>query len=176
MAAEGWKNAARRAAEMLKQDKKTALLLLGAALLLLLLVLTGGKKTAAQPAAQQTEPVSAQALEQELCSLLGAIHGVGAVRVMLRTASSGETVYAANADTTAERRDAGTNKKEKNSVVIVKNTQGESGLVIREDYPAVTGAAVVCEGGGDPVIRERIVQTISALFNIKSNHISVMPM
>ena len=40
----------------------------------------------------------------------------------------------------------------------------------------VTGAAVVCEGGGDPVVRERIVQTVSALFSLKSNHISVMPM
>ena len=57
-----------------------------------------------------------------------------------------------------------------------KNGQEESGLVVREDYPAVTGAAVVCEGGGDPVVRERIVRTVSALFNLKSNHISVMPM
>ena len=116
------------------------------------------------------------AVQTQLCDLLGAIEGVGAVRVMLRTASSGETVYAANTDGTAERRDAQTNKKEKNSVVIVKNTQGESGLVVREDYPAVTGAAVVCEGGGDPVVRERIVRTVSALFSLKSNHISVMPM
>ena len=32
------------------------------------------------------------------------------------------------------------------------------------------------EGGGDPVVRERIVRTVSALFSLKSNHISVMPM
>ena len=175
MKTERWNTLLRRAAGVLKQDKKTALLLLGAAALLLLLLFTGGKKTDV-PAPEPAEAMSAQALEQQLCDLLGAIEGVGAVRVMLRTASSGETVYAANTDGTAERRDAQTNKKEKNSVVIVKNTGGESGLVVREDYPAVTGAAVVCEGGGDPVVRERIVQTVSALFSLKSNHISVMPM
>lgn len=175
MKTERWNTLLRRAAGVLKQDKKTALLLLGAAALLLLLLFTGGKKTDV-PAPEPAEAMSAQALEQQLCDLLGAIEGVGAVRVMLRTASSGETVYAANTDGTAERRDAQTNKKEKNSVVIVKNTQGESGLVVREDYPAVTGAAVVCEGGGDPVVRERIVRTVSALFSLKFNHISVMPM
>ncbi|MBR6313568.1 MAG: hypothetical protein IKR49_02900 [Clostridia bacterium] len=175
MKTERWNTLLRRAAGVLKQDKKTALLLLGAAALLLLLLFTGGKKTDV-PAPEPAEAMSAQALEQQLCDLLGAIEGVGAVRVMLRTASSGETVYAANTDGTVERRDAQTNKKEKNSVVIVKNTQGESGLVVREDYPAVTGAAVVCEGGGDPVVRERIVRTVSALFSLKSNHISVMPM
>ena len=175
MKTERWNTLLRHAAGVLKQDKKTALLLLGAAALLLLLLFTGGKKTDV-PAPEPAEAMSAQALEQQLCDLLGAIEGVGAVRVMLRTASSGETVYAANTDGTAERRDAQTNKKEKNSVVIVKNTQGESGLVVREDYPAVTGAAVVCEGGGDPVVRERIVRTVSALFSLKSNHISVMPM
>ena len=175
MKTERWNTLLRRAAGVLKQDKKTALLLLGAAALFLLLLFTGGKETDV-PAPEPAEAMSAQALEQQLCDLLGAIEGVGAVRVMLRTASSGETVYAANTDGTAERRDAQTNKKEKNSVVIVKNTQGESGLVVREDYPAVTGAAIVCEGGGDPVVRERIVQTVSALFSLKSNHISVMPM
>ena len=175
MKTERWNTLLRHAAGVLKQDKKTAFLLLGAAALLLLLLFTGGKKTDV-PAPEPAEAMSAQALEQQLCELLGAIEGVGAVRVMLRTASSGETVYAANTDGTAERRDAQTNKKEKNSVVIVKNTQGESGLVVREDYPAVTGAAVVCEGGGDPVVRERIVRTVSALFSLKSNHISVMPM
>lgn len=176
MKPERWNAALRRVTDVLKQDKKTAFLLLGAAALLVLLLCCGGKKTDVPAPEPASEAASAQALEQQLCDLLGAIEGVGAVRVMLRTASSGETVYAANTDGTAERRDAQTNKKEKNSVVIVKNTGGESGLVVREDYPAVTGAAIVCEGGGDPVVRERIVQTVSALFSLKSNHISVMPM
>ena len=176
MAAERWKTALRRVTEVLRQDRKTAFLLLGAAALLILLLLTGGKQTAAPAPEPETDSVSAQALEQELCRLLGAIEGVGAVRVMLHTASSGETVYAANTDGTAEKRDAQTNRKEKNSVVIVKNAQGEGGLVVREDYPVVTGAAVVCEGGGDPVVCERVVRTVGALFNLKSNHISVMPM
>ncbi len=176
MTAERWKTALRRVTDVLRHDRKTALLLLGAEALLIVLLFTGGKQTAEKAPEPQADPVSAQALEQELCNLLGSIEGVGAVRVMLRTASSGETVYAANTDGTAEKRDAQTNRKEKNSVVIIKNTQGESGLVVREDYPAVTGAAVVCEGGGDPVVCERVVRTISALFDLKSNHISVMPM
>lgn len=175
MTTEPIKAAARRAFELLRQDKKLLFLLCGAAALLVVLLLPNGEKresTQTQP--QQAAP--AQTLEADLCALLGAIEGVGDVRVMLRTASSGETVYAANTDAAADTRDAQTSSKEKNSVVIVKNAQGETGLVVGTTLPAVTGAAVVCEGGGDPVVRARVTETIHALFGLSTNHISVMPM
>ena len=164
-----------RCRALLKQDKKLLLMLCGAAVLTVLLLLPAGEKNnKAQP--EQPLAQTTQTLEAELCDLLGAIEGVGDVRVMLRTASSGETVYAANTDGAAETRDAQTSKKEKNSVVIVKNAQGESGLVVKTTLPAVTGAAVVCKGGGDPVVRARVTETIRALFGLSTNHISVMPM
>ena len=175
MTIETVKTAFRRVFDMLKQDKKLLLLLCGAAVLLVLLFLPDGEKRE-KTQSEQPQDAATQTLEAELCSLLGAIEGVGDVRVMLRTASSGETVYAANTDSTAETRDAQANKKEKNSVVIVKNTQGETGLVVRTTLPDVTGAAVVCAGGGDPVVRARVTETIHALFGLSTNHISVMPM
>ena len=165
----------RQTAGLLKQDKKLLLLLCGAVGLLVLLLLPGGEKRE-KVRQEQPQPASVQTMEAELCALLGAIEGVGDVRVMLRTASSGETVYAANTDGTTEMRDKQTSKKEKNSVVIVKNTQGETGLVVGTTLPAVTGAAVVCRGGSDPVVRARVTETIRALFNLSTNHISVMPM
>lgn len=175
MTAERIGNTLRRVTALLKQDKKRLLLLCGAAATLVLLLLPGGEKRGKTPP-EQPQTADARTLEADLCSLLGAIEGVGDVRVMLRTASSGETVYAANTDAAAETRDAQTSKKEKNSVVIVKNAQGETGLVAKTTLPAVTGAAVVCEGGGDPVVRERVTETVRALFGLSTNHISVMPM
>ena len=175
MTIEAMKSTAWRALGALRQDKKLLFLLCGAAALLVLLLLPGGEKrekTQSEPSRSATT----QTLETELCALLGAIEGVGDVRVMLRVSSSDETVYAVNTDAAAETRDAQTTRKEKNSVVIVKNTQGESGLVVRTALPAVTGAAVVCEGGGDPVVRARVTETIHALFGLSTNHISVMPM
>ena len=175
MTTEPIKGAARRALDLLRQDKKLLLLLCGAAALLVALLLPNGEKREKNRAEPQ-QAATTQTLEAELCALLGAIEGVGDVRVMLRTASSGETVYAANTDSAADTRDAQTSSKEKNSVVIVKNAQGETGLVVETTQPAVTGAAVVCRGGGDPVVRERVTETIRALFGLSTNHISVMPM
>ena len=59
--------------------------------------------------------------------------------------------------------------------VDVDTTLAELDTVISR-LPKVSGAAVVCEGGGDPVVRAFVVETLSALLGIKSNHISVMPM
>ncbi len=175
MTTEPIKAALRRAAETLKNDKKLLLLLCGAAILAVLLLFPDGeKREQAQP--EPLQEASMQTLEAELCALLSAIEGVGDVRVMLRAASSGETVFALNTDGSAETRDAQTSQKEKTSVVIVKNAQGEGGLVARTDLPAVTGVAVVCRGGDDPVVRARVTETIRALFNLSTNHISVMPM
>ena len=178
MSIEKGKAALKRAAQALRQDKKLLLLACGAAVLLLLAIpLKGAEKRNASPAQPEPDTAeTAEGLEARLCALLGAIEGVGEVRVMVRLASSGETVFARNTDDAAEARDSQTSQKEKNSVVIVKNGQSESGLVVRETVPAVSGVAVVCAGGGDPVVRERVKETVGALFQIKSNHISVMPM
>lgn len=175
MKADALKRTGERIAALLRQDKKAAVLLFAALGLLLVLLLTGGKgQSSAQP---QPEPAdtAAQTTQQELCTLLGAIRGVGRVQVMLQFASAGSTVYAENTDSTLQDG-AGSGRKEKNNVVIIKSGQSESGLVVRKETPVVTGAAVVCEGGGDPVVRAQIVETVSALFRLKSNHISVMPM
>ena len=157
---------------VLLQDKKKSALLLGAAALLLVLLLTSGEKAANRPTQTDSPQTDMQTVQQELCALLGAIRGVGRVRVMLCFESGGETVYARDTDSTRQTD----GQKEKSSVVIVKNGQTEGGLVLREETPKVTGAAVVCEGGGDPVVRAFVVETLSALLGIKSNHISVMPM
>jgi len=163
MGKEHWKQTAARVKAFLLQDKKRALVLL----------LPGGTKGARASPDPGASTAAPQPTEEKLCALLGAIRGVGRVRVMLHFATNGETVYAQNSDSTQQASDG---KKEKNSVVIVKNGQSETGLVVREESPRVTGAAVVCEGGGDPVVRACVVETLSALLGIKSNHISVMPM
>ncbi len=173
MGKERWKQTALQLKAALLQDKKKLALLLGAAALLGALLLTSGEKAAKQP--PQTDEVQTDLLlkQQELCALLGAIRGVGQVRLMLSFESDGETVYARNTDSAQDDSDS---RKEKSSVVIVKNGQNETGLVLRRKTPKVSGAAVVCEGGGDPVVRAFVVETLSALLGIKSNHISVMPM
>ena len=173
MKTDALKQTGERFAALLRQDKKAAVLLFAAAGLLVVLLVTGGSgRSKAQP---QPEPAdtAAQSTQQELCELLGAIRGVGKVQVMLQFASAGSTVYAENSDSTLQD---GSGRKEKNNVVVIKSGQSESGLVVRKETPAVTGAAVVCEGGGDPVVRAQIVETVSALFRLTSNHISVMPM
>ncbi len=92
MEKERWKQTARGLKTALLQDKKRALLLLCAAGLLGVLLLTGGEKTAKQPPQTDNMQTDMQTAQDELCNLLGAIRGVGSVRVMLPSASKGDTV------------------------------------------------------------------------------------
>jgi hypothetical protein len=41
------------------------------------------------------------------------------------------------------------------------------------DPPAVRGAAVVCEGGEDPIVRQKVIETVSKVLGISTAKVSV---
>ena len=53
---------------------------------------------------------------------------------------------------------------------------GESGLVETVQTPQVLGVAVVCEGGGNAAVQNRVSEIVQALTGVKSNHITVAQM
>lgn len=93
-------------------------------------------------------------LSTEVAMLCREVRGVGEVTVLL-TLEAGESYsYAENA-----------------SGGYI--TAGGSGLLLESRPPRVAGVAVVCDGGGDPAVREEITALLSAALGIGAHKVKV---
>ena len=93
-----------------------------------------------------------QALEGQLSSLLSGMDGVGCAQVLV-TLASGEAYHYA---------DTGT-----------RISAGREALLETVSCPCVTGVVVVCEGGGAPVIQERVTRAVQTACGISAGHVYV---
>lgn len=157
-----------------------ALLLSGMAFLLLSEVGNGGEKQLSEQvdvSVTQSAESYAETLENRLVSIISSINGAGATKVMITLESSSEDIYLHNYDY-GENVDAGgkNSLERKDEYVIVDGSSGEQGIVVRVAQPKVRGVAVVCEGGGSDVVREQIIEVVTALLDISSARVSVAKM
>lgn len=106
--------------------------------------------------------------EKRLCETLTEIEGVGKAKVMLTITSTEEYVY-------AESIKSGASQTENSYVIIDKGSQKEA-LVKKINNPAISGVLIVCEGGDDPKVCERIYNAVSTALNIPTNKIYVAEM
>jgi len=86
----------------------------------------------------------AEQLERQLIGILSQIQGVGRVKVMITLENLDENVY-------SERQ---------SSVLTVK-------------MPKVRGAAIVCEGGENIFIKQKVVETVSKVLGISTARVCV---
>ena len=107
--------------------------------------------------------------EQRLEEFLGHIEGAGEVEVYLSVAGGEEYEYA------AERRESRTDNRteEEKKYVIVSGEGGKSALIERIEAPEITGAAVLCSGGDQPIVQERIYRAVSAALELPATKIYV---
>lgn len=156
--------------EKLKKDKKLfSVLIIGILGLMLILVSqVGGSEKAVGTNKNEDIILSESELSKELEGIIQTIDGAGKSKVMVTYEGSYETVYAADMSEDESQ-------KEK-QYIIIDSEQGEGGLRLKVIYPKIKGVAVVCQGGANPVIKEQIISTVSALFDISSNKISVAQM
>lgn len=117
----------------------------------------------------------AEMLEKKLTDLISSIEGAGATKVMLTLESSSEAVYAQNDKTDMESDDENSEKisKENDYVLIKTDSSKEEALLLKIIQPEVKGVAVVCEGGDSIYVQQKIIETISAVFDINSSKIKV---
>ena len=88
---------------------------------------------------------------------------------MITLENTKESVYATNYD---NKNDADSNNS-KGEYVIYDSNNGEAPILIMEYMPTVKGVSVVCSGGDNTVIREKIISLVTSLFNISTNRVSV---
>ncbi len=108
-------------------------------------------------------------LDKELTEIISNIDGVGTCKVMITLKNTSESVYAKNSDISS----ADSSSSQNDEYVIYNGTNGDSPLLLKENFPVIEGVAIVCSGGDNVKIQEQIKKCVSALFNISSNRISV---
>lgn len=149
------------------------LLIFGAAAVMILLLLstvTGGSKTAVRDKTEIAEDASKleQSLEQRLEKLLGRIDGVGSVSVMVTLDRSSQQLYEKDEKSQTDHKttsDGGTENTAHETETVLAGSSKEP-LLTGVVQPKVRGAAVVCSGASDPVIREKVANTVAKALNI----------
>ncbi len=143
--------------------------------------------TSAEVSLPDTESVTGY--KQELCDELGymlaSIDGAGKTKVMVTLDGTARNIYATDNDIkqneSSQKNSSGENttkqNDEKKSCIVVRMGDGsEQALTIGQLMPSVKGVLVVCDGGGDKEVCNRIKQAVSAALGITESHICVLKM
>lgn len=127
-----------------------------------------------------------EAMERELEELLSCMEGVGRVKVMITLQSTEEDIVEkdrpASRSNVSENDAAGGSRSTSDmdsgeSTVFITDAQGRQTPYVRKRlHPAVSGVAVLAEGGGTESVRVNISEAIQALFGIDANKIKIAKM
>lgn len=162
-------------------EKGKRILIFGVAAVIVLLLLssvTHSKKSVSS--SEQTETLEdaakiEQTLEQRLEKLLGEIDGVGAVSVMVTLDCSSRQLFEKDEKTETNVKsesDAGSENTARETEVVLAGS-GKEPLRIGVVQPRVRGAAVVCGGANDPVVREKVTNMVAKALNIGISRVYV---
>lgn len=155
---------------LLKKYRLAALVVLLGVVLMLLP--TGDKaQTSGDGGETLWETFSLEETEKRMAEVLGAIDGVGRVRIML-TLRAGSTLRLAEDSSLS---DSSSQTKQEKQVLTVNRGSGRQEVVVTQQlYPTYQGAVVVCEGAGSSSVRLAVVNAVSVLTGLSSDRISVV--
>ncbi len=113
-------------------------------------------------------------LENSLKEIISNINGVGNINVMVTMQSSTQKEYATEKKIDTESASSKTSDKTETSYIKIKDSDGtEHAIPITEYAPKVRGVVVICDGGDQPFIKERVTQAVIAAVDVSSNHVYV---
>jgi len=121
--------------------------------------------------------------EQSLTALINEIEGVGNASVLVTIEKSSEQVYATEekiSKQTQQDNNSSTVKNQSNNsnettYLVIKNSDGtEQPIAVTEVQPIVKGVVVVCSGGNDPLVQQKVIQAVTTALNITSNRVCVI--
>ena len=137
----------------------------------ILMCLPAGKDRAdpEQEAASEQTAVTEVCLEDSLAAILSQIKGAGKVEVLLTEAKGAETVYQSDSS-------MGGDSTRLDTVTVTDKERTQNGLVRQINPPSYQGAIVVCQGADSPSVRLAIVQAVSSVTGLGSDHITVLKM
>ncbi len=140
-----------------------------------------GDKTETQSLEQMPEVSVEQYrenLEKDIAKIVKSITGSKKVTVVI-TLESGisyqyaDTLEGATADKT-DKETTTSSSESKQGYITVKNQDGsEEALLVTAKMPEVRGVAIVCEGGDNQALSEKIQNTVTAALNITSKRVYI---
>lgn len=134
--------------DYIKGDKRIKLILVLGILVIVLIALSGigGNKSERTDTATIGELSKYEKkLEERLSDILSEIEGVGDIKVMVTLDTSEESEYGRSKD-----------------------------MLLSVKAPSVRGVIVVCEGGDNIVVKEKVTSAVSGVFGISTTRISVI--
>ncbi|MBQ2795890.1 MAG: hypothetical protein IJF04_07735 [Oscillospiraceae bacterium] len=111
-------------------------------------------------------------LETKLEEKISEISGAGKTSVMITADSSKEYFYAENHSENSEEKE----KSIEREFVVIEGENGDEPIVLKIKESKIRGVLVICEGGDNPVIKEKIIEAVCALLDVSSNSVSVAKM
>ena len=147
---------------------KYVLLVMAVGVVLLLLP-TGSSPGETRQAAQAAEETvfDLEEFEEKLEQALSQIQGAGQVRVVLTLEDSGRQVLAQDTQRDADGGGSTT------VVTVGRGSGSQEALPLQTVAPEFRGALVVCPGGGDPQVKLRLIEAVSALTGLGASRVSV---
>ncbi|MDP4120047.1 MAG: hypothetical protein Q8876_03205 [Bacillota bacterium] len=110
-------------------------------------------------------------LQNRLCEIVSSIDGAGRTKVLITLDSSSENVYAANIKNSGQTESSQDSEKD---YITVKLSDGtEVPVNIKEIEPTIRGVLVVCQGGEDSIIQQRVLNAVTKALNITSDKVCV---
>lgn len=122
-------------------------------------------------------------LEQSLAEIICAINGAGTTKVMLTMDSTVEQVFAADKNMSQSNSNNLQQSDSKNSkditaessYITVELSNGtEQTVLVKEIQPKVRGVLVVCAGGDNSVVKEKVIDAVTKALDISSSKVSVV--
>lgn len=172
-------NPINKLSEKFKVDKKSLIVIIigiiGVILLVVSELIPQESRDKKQDAEESTVSITysdyEKDVEQRLESLISKIDGAGSVSVMVTLDCTVESVYAQE-----EKASGGESISREKEYVIIKNSDGESGILLKTTQPKIRGVAVVCSGGGSAVVKQNITNIVTAVLGISSARVNISAM
>lgn len=122
-------------------------------------------------------------LEKNLTYAVSKIEGAGRPQVLVTLENTAETIYATEErknKEASEDKSSGeiTRKKESDDCekkyITVKDSEGtEHALAVKKIEPKVKGVVIICPGGDDPIVKNRITEAVTTALSISSKRVCV---
>lgn len=174
----------------LKSEKGVRILvicgIIGMALIFLSGFLGGGKTEKPPIKAEESGEQYELDLENRMSGIIQSIAGSGRVQVLITVRGGARNVYVNEQKTETvveeENSDGNVTKKKQtdqfeNEYVRVKDADGgESALMTTQMQPEIQGVVVVCDGGEDTVVKQRITEAVTTVLDISSKYVCVTKM
>ena len=166
--------------EKIKTDRKMLLMLiLGAVGVLLILI---SEFSGSEPK-ENTEPTQTAPfynyeadIETRLNEIISQINGVGRAKVMVMLKSGEKNQYAYNESYQSKSGNNSEDRKSENEYVVIDGERGDECVLLTTEFPQIQGVIVVCDGGGNNVVKNDVTNAVAALLDISTNSISVLEM